>query len=163
MKEHLRFLKISLADKKMRMSLVATLITIVGLLLVSFESKELSQEKKNSETSSSTDEMIPPGFVMVPLDLQNKEALRSLVGAFAVVDLFTVSPDGQKKGVRVGSRLKLLRSPLDPEQFSALVEEDQAALLFSHSGPLFAVVQSRQARGSSFLKIPIQNSRIHTY
>ena len=164
MKQLFTFLKISLGDKKIRLSLSATLLVVISLCLVSFQSKEVSVPLgPTGEPLSATDELIPPGFVMVPLELQNKEALHSLVGSFAVVDLFTVSPDGQKKGIRVGRRLKLVRSPNDADQFSALIEEEQAPTLFLHPGPLFAVVQSRKAQGSSMSKIQSSVSRIHTY
>lgn len=153
MKNVLPYLKVTLADRQHRWSVGLIALTLLGLL---FLSSGKSDEKTASMPTIDSDELIPEGSVLVPLDLQNREALNDLVGAFAIVDLFTVSADGQMKGTKVGKRVKLIRSPQNPTQFSALVPEDQAPLLFANPGPLFAVIQSRQSKKASAL---IGNSR----
>lgn len=140
------FFKISFADKQNRLNFALILLTLIGLLILSTGK---SESKPAAEVDIESDALIPEGSVLVPLDLQNRDALNDLVGAFATVDLFTVSEDGQKKGTKVAKRVKLIRSPQNPTQFSALVPEDQASLLFANPGPLFAVIQSRQTKKSS--------------
>jgi hypothetical protein len=147
-------------DTKIRITFAITLLTAVMLILTT----QKEETPKAEPVWSTSDDFIPEGFVLVPLELQNRDALNALVGGFAVVDLFTVSPDGQMKGSRVGRRLKLVRSPRDPQQFAALVPEDEAPLLLAHAGPLFAVIQSRSAnKRSALVGKSKATSRIRVY
>ncbi|MBX2994428.1 MAG: hypothetical protein KF681_06390 [Bdellovibrionaceae bacterium] len=123
-----------------RMSLMAGLV-ILSMLAV-YQAQTAVPEAVKVENAS-PDEYIPEGYSLVPLMIQNSEALQSLIGAFAVVNLYTPSMDGITKGTLVGKKIKLLRSPNNPEQFSALVPSDEAALLLAQPHPLMAVVLSR--------------------
>jgi len=161
MKNLIPYLKLTLGDRQHRLSLGLIALTLLGLVFISTGK---SQEPAPAAPMLDSDEMIPEGSVLVPLDLQNREALNDLVGAFAIVDLFTVSPDGRMKGTKVGKRVKLIRPPQNPTQFSALVPEDQAPLLFSNPGPLFAVIQSRQGRkAGSVIDSSKKSSRIRVF
>ena len=143
-----------------RMSLIVGLGLIVMLSFYHFQSIEPLQAA-GKEQIASPDEYIPEGFSLVPLQIQNSEALQSLIGAFAIVNLYTTSFDGITKGTLVGKKIKLIRSPQNPEQFSALVPSDEAALLLGQPNPLMAVVLSRsQARGSELINKKHKRTRI---
>lgn len=148
------------SDPKTKLSLAATLVILFALL--AFGAKPQNSAPAGGEVMHS-DEFIPDGHVLVPLELANRDALHALIGQYAVVDLFTMSPDGVTKGQRVGKRLRLIRSPHQPEQFAALVPEDKATILLGYAGPLFAVIQSRKAnKGSGVSKKSTGRSRIRT-
>jgi len=160
MKQIKEYWKIYFSEPKARISFGLSLIALIGLLY--FGAKKEDSGPVSSGPLVTSDELIPEGFVLVPLDLQNREALDALIGDFAVVDLFKAPPGGQGKGLKVGRRLKLVRSAQNHEQFAALVPEDQTGTLLSNAGPLFAVIQSRQAqKGSGMIRKSLVHSRIH--
>lgn len=103
--------------------------------------------------NSTIDTLIPAGFVLVPIELINAEPLSSLVGATAVVDLYQGTQDLGKKGRRVGSRLKLVRAPKNPNLYAVLVSEKQSEQILAQPGPFFAVIQNHQETGST-VKVP---------
>jgi hypothetical protein len=81
-----------------------------------------------------------------------------------VVDIYLATTERQKGGLKVGSRLKLLRAPLNPEKYAVLVRDSEGARLMQHAGPFIAVVQNPEAQGSqlsssgpSRVKIDYQN------
>ena len=97
----------------------------------------------------SVDTFIPRGFVLVPIEITNAESLSSLVGDVGgVVDLYLASEDAKKKGVKVGTKLKLLRAPLNPQQYAVLVKDAESSRLLNYPGPFIAVVQNPSAEGT---------------
>lgn len=98
--------------------------------------------------SKSVDTFIPRGFVLVPLEIANAESLTSLVGDLGgVVDLYLATNGTQKGGLKVGTKLKLLRAPLNPQQYAVLVRETESPRLLSYAGPFIAVVQNPEEKG----------------
>jgi hypothetical protein len=116
----------------------------------------------NATTESkekSVDTYIPRGFVLVPLEIANSDSLTSLVGNLGgVVDLYLATNSGSKSGLKVGSKLKLLKAPLNPNQFAVLVREDESPKLLSYTGPFIAVVQNPDEQGT---RVTSQASKIH--
>jgi hypothetical protein len=87
------------------------------------------------------DTMIPAGYLLIPIQLTNGESLSSLSGAYALVDLFSVSEKG-KKGFKVASAVKLVKAPLNAEQFAVLMKEEDSAKLVKMEGPFFAALKN---------------------
>jgi hypothetical protein len=141
MHEKFKFL---LQDKVNRMLLVG-LIIFAGVLAASSGNLGSASPAPSADTAAdpySADTFIPNGFVLVPIDIQNIDSLSSMIGQFGLVDLFTTSNLNQKSGLRVGRRLKLLRAPLNPQQFAVLVPEEEAGELLKAIGPFVAVIQN---------------------
>ncbi len=102
-----------------------------------------------AEATPSVDTFIPKGFVLVPIEVSNSESLTSLVGEVGgVVDLYLPSNENQKGGLKVGAKLKLLRAPLNPQQYAVLVKEGESSKLLSFAGPFIAVVQNPEETGT---------------
>ena len=117
------------------------LIAIAAMLaIIAVVQTQTSNRSITDEHPDSADTYIPAGFVLVPIELQNSESLSSLIGSYGVVDLF-VGGQGAKHQ-RVGQRLKLLRAPLNPQQFAVLVPEAQVNRLLAATGPYWAVLQN---------------------
>jgi hypothetical protein len=123
-------------------------IVVAGLitLLSGFEKSESSELK----VDPSVDTYIPAGFVLVPIEVQNYEALDSILGQHGVVDLFLPSPDS-KRGVRVASRVKILRAPQNPSQFAVLVRDSESEQLVRSESAFFVVVQNSKQSGTGFV------------
>ena len=130
-------------------------------------------QNPDSEMIDSPDTVIPKGFVLVPLDLQNADSLGSMMDQFAIVDLYMGSAPGAHEssfGARlgssrkVGSHLRLIRAPLNPKTFAVLVPEAQAPHLVSASGSLFAVIQNSKLKGQGQLEqTPIHENHVKYY
>lgn len=100
-------------------------------------------------TPRSVDTFIPVGFTLVPIEIANAESLASLVGEQGgVVDLYLASTEKQKGGLKVGSRLKILRAPLNPQQYAVLVKDNEGSKLLGYAGPFIAVVQNPNIKGA---------------
>lgn len=143
-------IKVLLQDRTNKIILIALVISLFFVLLSSNSSKATDHGNSSEhESAESADTVIPNGYVLVPIEIQNIESLASLIGSFGVIDLFTTAHPGQKSGLRVGRRLKLLRAPLNPQQFAVLVPENEASLILQASGPFFAVIQNPADRRQS--------------
>lgn len=117
-------------------------ILLMGLLPVG----KRDDNSKDSSTESSkenleVDTMIPKGYLLIPLELSNAESLASLSGQFSVVDLYASSEKG-KRGFKVATAVKLLRAPLNPQQFAVLIKEQDSAKIVSIEGPFFAALKN---------------------
>lgn len=128
-------------DKALLIAFVA-----LGLVVLLFEilpSRSNSQEAPSTEPESfDVDTMIPAGHLLIPLELSNAESLASLSGQFSIIDLY-VSGDKGKKGYKIASAVKLLRAPLNPQQFAVLVREEESSKIVTHEGPFFAALKNR--------------------
>jgi hypothetical protein len=134
---------------------IAMAAMLVIILLVQFNSAAHSE---NAGEANSADTYIPDGFVLVPIEIQNADSLSSLIGSYAVVDLFR-GPHSQK----VGKRLKLLRAPLNPQQFAVLVPEGEVSTLLQTPGPFWAAIQNPQQKKSSEVAGRNKKSRIEYF
>lgn len=132
-------------DAKNRTFLLA--LILMSLLLFATQWLSKTETPQAPELPESADTYIPAGFVLVPIELQNADALSSLISSYALVDLFTGAPGTRSQ--RVGKRLKLLRAPLNPQQFAVLVPENDVSLLLSTSGAYWAAIQNPNEKASS--------------
>lgn len=101
------------------------------------------EQKTEVQQAIEADTVIPAGFVLVPIELLNFEALSALVGSYAIVDLFAPNTDPNQRPRKIGSDLRLLRAHLNPNQFAVLVPENESDLVVSQATPLIAVIQNR--------------------
>lgn len=106
-----------------------------------------SSRSQSTETAlePETDTTIPQGFVLVPIELENQRSLDSIIGSHAVVNLYKGSQLTDQKGKLVGRHLRLLRAPLNPEQFAVLVPESEVAQFATPAAKFYAVLQNRRA------------------
>lgn len=115
----------------------------VAVLLIQLLSAP-SPENKDLDMASEVfdvDTVIPAGHLLIPIQLSNAESLSSLTGSYSLVDLYASSEKG-RKGFKVASSLKLLRAPLNPEQFAVLVREEDSAKIVTQEGPFFVALKN---------------------
>ncbi len=125
----------------------------VALGLITFF---ISQEEEKVEVqvvqAPDIDELIPAGFVLLPVELVNREALASIMGATAVVDILTVNPTTMSPQTKIASRIKMIRSPKNPDFFALLIEESASADILNKPGPYFALIQNKKQTNSNYYK-----------
>ena len=138
----------SLVSQTSKHQAIVIVFFILGFISLWIKLAEDKKEGFTGEPASaeSVDTYIPKGYVLVPLDLSNLESLNSFIGNAGVVDLYK-SKDGQK-GTKIGSRVKIIRAPLNPQLFAALVPENKSSELLSYNEALFAVVQNKSESSS---------------
>ena len=104
--------------------------------------------------AAAVDTYIPKGFVLVPIDVQNYEALDSILGQLAVVDLFQSSNAQNPQSHLVARNVRLMRAPRNPSHFAILVSESEVSRVLAF-GSLFTVIVKRPDRvGTEFVKPP---------
>jgi hypothetical protein len=126
-------------DKALLLSFVALGVMILLVNLLSPGTPEVHHEARGENYD--VDTMIPAGHLLIPLELSNAESLSSLSGNFSLIDLYA-SGDKGKKGFKIASGVKLLRAPLNPQQFAVLVREEDSAKIVTHEGPFFAALKN---------------------
>ncbi len=126
------------------------MILLMGFIAFLWEKNHEIAPATVQESPKSVDTYIPAGFVLVPIQISNAEALDSMIGAKGVVDLFV--PDLKRPGrsKKVAEHIKVLRAPLNPNQFAVLAEESASSALVHYEGAYFAVVQNPKTVGTQF-------------
>ena len=135
----MKILKISQQNKMLLLSFSVLIISYIA-----FAPSHKEAEIKG-KTPIYADTMIPKGFVLIPIELANAESVASLMDQFGVVDLYTgsASASGNKKVI---SHVKILRAPLNPNQYAVLVPDELSNKVMSAVGPFWAVVLNHETK-----------------
>lgn len=133
------------------MSVAVALVPLIGYGF--WGSGETPMAPGHAETpAAAVDTFIPRGFVLVPIEIQNYEALDSILGRFANVDLFQGSGPGGPPPRLVARNVRLLRAPQNPAHFAVLIAESEVDKVL-RDGSLFTVIIKRpNAGGTEFVK-----------
>jgi|GEM_PF-1004870 len=138
---------------------IFALAFVIMALLVGLTS--ISQKAEMQSAPESADTVIPVGYVLVPIQLENQDSISSLMGEYGVVNLFLSAKVTGHSKVKVGQRLKLLRAPLNPDQYAVLVPEEESGKILEAQGPFFAVLQNpNESKATTWLKKKKSVSRI---
>jgi hypothetical protein len=135
---------ISLQNKVLAASFVLFLIVYLTL-------NSKTEKRASAHEAVYADTLIPKGFVLVPIELANLNAVASLINQFGVIDLY--GGDSEANSVQIASRIKILRAPLNPNQYAVLVTEDLSKQIMRYKGPYWAVVQNREAEPVAIKKV----------
>lgn len=123
-------------------------LLILVLVLIVFQKKPAPTQSIDTELPSA-DTYIPPGYVLVPLRLENHQSVDSVVTQFAIVNIYKGAPGPNQKSQLLGRNLRLLRAPLNPQQFAVLVPENQVDPFMNEDQKLHAVLQNRASAETS--------------
>lgn len=119
-----------------------------SFLILSLVFLVLSQsEKPKQKKLPSLDTHIPLGHVLIPIEVQNYKSLDRVLGQYGVVDLYQTSSSGTNYGQLVAQRIKILRSPKDPNSFAVLAPDNQASEIVQKTGPFTVVIQNPKKNG----------------
>lgn len=137
---------------------------MLGMVIVVFNMQETKPSPKAELNYESVDTFIPRGFVLIPIELQNADSLSSIIGEMGgVVDLYTVRTDSHKGGLKIGTRLKILKAPLNPQQYAVLVPEQKSHQVLAFSGPFMAVIQNPEEKGSEITSHQNQSPKVQIH
>lgn len=139
-------MKISNQNKILALSF---LVFTIFSLIYSFTRPSVTKKEPDKIYA---DTYIPKGYVLIPIELANFESVSALIDQFGVIDLYAGVPQSAGS-VKIASRVKMLRAPLNPQLFAILISEKDSSSIMKRTGPFWAVVQNRQ----SFEEKPVQS------
>lgn len=163
MKKIKEYLKIWWSEPFSRNLLFSLTFMFLIIIIVSFLKQQKSTEIISEKDPTTADTYIPSGFVLIPIELVNYDSIMGLIGEYGLVDLFTSKGTFQKGGEKVGSRLKLIRAPLNPQQFAVLVPDSETSKILQSEGPFFATVLNPKFEQKSELHTRKQKRNLIEY
>ena len=100
----------------------------------------------------SLDEMIPEGFVLLPIEIDNSEDIVRLIGSYGVIDLYSYSSGSGLPQDLAGRALKVIPTKTEENRFALIAPEKEVSRFLEYEGPFYAVVQNPKKTGSQILK-----------
>ena len=131
-------------QKCLGMAGLLALLPVLGLSL-----KSDSEPAGAKARAAAVDTFIPKGFVLVPIEIENFEAVDSILGAYGVVDLLK---PGQNNSGLVAKNVRLLRAPHNPAHFAILVRESEVDRILRHGGTFAVVIKRPSKDGTEFVQ-----------
>lgn len=132
------------------------LVSLVVFATLYFVLNSKTEAPKPETKATNADTFIPKGQVLVPTELANAEAVAGLIDQFGIVDLYFDSN-------LVAERAKLLRAPLNKNQYAVMVSETLSREIMKYKGPFTAVVQNRYSKEEKPKKMPPPKPLEKTY
>lgn len=123
-----------------------SLVPITGQILM-----QNSNAAPSERPSVAVDTLIPKGFVLVPIEVQNYEALDSILGRLGVVDLFQGGGESAVSQRLVARNVRILRAPQNPSHFAILVREEEVSRILQQGGQFTVIVKRQQSDGTEFV------------
>jgi hypothetical protein len=128
---------------------------VVGFMIIGalafFLDQKPSQETKPVDPTS-VDTYIPEGMTLIPIEIQNIEALKNILGDFGMIDLYLPSYESNRPPQKIASGIKIMRAPLNPDVFAVLVSEENAPKIAQHPGAFFVTVLNPKSQRTKFNK-----------
>lgn len=131
--------------------LYAGLISLLPLLALTVGAAPEAPPPGRNQPAD-VDTLIPKGFVLVPIEVQNYEALDSILGRFGLVDLFQAAESPGQNQILVARNVRILRAPQNPTHFAVLIVEEEVPRILKGGGLFTVIVKPPAAAGTEFVK-----------
>ena len=137
-----------------------TVIMWSALTMISgiFAYSQADFNKKPPMIEGDIDTYIPNGFVLLPIDLNNADALEGILQEKGMVDLYT-SRGSHISVETVAKSVKIIRSPKNPNLFAILIPEKQASILIQRAQSFHAVVRNPKHAQTQISPIKMKRKR----
>ena len=124
--------------------LIISFVIFLGLyFLLTYRQKPQQESKIANNKLETADTYIPAGHVLVPIEIENVESVSGIIGAFALVDLYTRPPQALEMFL-VAQKIKLIRAPLNPNQYAVLVTESQSVDLLKINPRFWVTIHNQK-------------------
>ena len=120
--------------------------------LISLTISSSSLINKKTPIAVSLDQMVPKGFVLVPLEISNGEDLFPFIGAYAVVDLYLDSKNMGLPERQIAEQVKIFPPQSEEGLWTALIPEKEVIHLFEYASAFYAVIQNPKKNNSKIYK-----------
>lgn len=101
-----------------------------------------SDTQPAQEKLLTVDTLIPNGYALVPIELENIAAIASLIESYGVVDIY-LGKSNSRNAKKIFQKVKILRAPNNPHAYSLLLPDHLSSVLMQYDGPFFAVIQNK--------------------
>ena len=144
--------------------LLVSFVVFLGLyILLTYRQKPSEPAKETTTQVETADTYIPAGHVLVPIEIENVDSVSGIIGAFALVDLYTRPPNSASpEMLLVAQKIKLIRAPLNPNQYAVLVTDAESTELLKSHPRFWVTIHNQKSKAApapkSLVKIavPIQ-------
>ena len=137
---------------------------IYGGILILISSLIAHNLKTESDAQSPVEQLvdtyIPQGYVLIPIEIQNSKNLDSIIGNKAVIDLYGKGST-EKKTRRIGTALRLLRSPYKASEVSILVPETEVSRILGEDRLYWVAIHNPKKLGTKIDKAPLKKRIIY--
>ncbi len=121
---------------------------LIAILIWQIQSEEKPKAKQFDRPDIQT--LIPKGYNLYALDIENIESIDSLVENYALVNIFQVN--AKKKAQLILQKIKLIRSLKNSEHFAILATNEQLEVITSYPGPFKVALQNPTAPNETIKK-----------
>ena len=128
------FLSINRYKQQLKVFSALAVFSIIFVLIHYFSNK-----KEDRPSNTQVSDMIPPDFVMIPIELENHTAISSLIPSHGVVDLYKEEGDFSRP-YRIAKAVRIIRSSSD--RFTVLIPENKAVEFVRTQSVFHAVIQN---------------------
>lgn len=97
---------------------------------------------KSPEKLLTVDTLIPNGYALVPIELENISAIASVIEGYGVIDIY-LGKNNSRNAKKLFQKVKILRAPNNPNAYAVLLPDNLSSELLKHEGPFFAVIQNK--------------------
>lgn len=125
-------------------------VVFFSIFSVAISSSSLRGSSKKAPVS--LDQMVPKGFVLVPLEISNGEDLFSFIGAYAVVDLYLDSKGVGLPEQQAASQVRVFPPQSEEGLWTALIPEKEVIHLFEYVSAFYAVIQNPEKKNSKIYR-----------
>lgn len=101
-----------------------------------------SETQPAKEKLLTVDTLIPNGYALVPIELENISVIASLIESYGVVDIY-LGKSNSRNSKKIFQKVKILRAPNNPHAYSLLLPDHLSSVLMQYEGPFFAVIQNK--------------------
>lgn len=105
--------------------------------------KSDSDTLTGNEKQFKADTVIPKGFVLHPIILENIDSITAIIEQFGVIDLYA-GQQLQTGSTKIADQIKIIRAPLNPNEFALLIPERLSEKIMKVQGPYWGVVRNPQ-------------------
>ncbi len=88
------------------------------------------------------DTILPKGFILYPIVLENIVAIKGVIDQYGVIDVYLGSKNGAQSK-KLLSKVKIMQAPFNPNEYALLLPEHLSQKMMSASGPFLGVIQNR--------------------
>lgn len=131
----------SLKSIKENKHLVAGFILIVCVSIYYNHIEKPEPIVKNNDQIFA-DTILPKGFILFPIRLENIEAIQGVIHQFGIIDVYTATQPG-RPSKKVLSKVKILQAPYNPNEYALLLAESLSSKMMAEVGPFLGVIQNR--------------------
>lgn len=139
------------------------LLSLVTLLLFHWISGTSQLPHGAPEESIEASTFIPENHTLIPIKLINQNSLSPMIENFGWIDLYSVKKinSDHVKGKKIVKKIRILRAPLDPDQFGIIVPNDFVDPILEKGPKYFATLNKKQYYKSELVFNKKGSKRVH--